>query len=160
MQDLNQPMLSKLILENFSMQRFNGLSWSSQSKSRGIQIACNSPEDQLVERSKLTANRQISTNGGKGAAKTGLKQGEHTIAYTTAVAPDLLSEEIHITKDPIQIIPVSQTEKLDPKSRINLGKVYPVEHNVKVCEVGMVADADIRKLTAYYKTGLRKDLSG
>ena len=142
------------------MQRFSGLLWSSQSQRDDIQIACNSPEDQSAERSTLTASRQISTNGGKGAAKTGLKQGEHTIAYTSAVAPTPLSEERYITKDPIRINPVSPSEKLDATSRINLGKVYPVEHNVKVCQVGMVDAADIRKLTAYYKSALRKDLSG
>lgn len=111
-------------------------------------------------RSKLIAIRQISTNGGKGAAKSGLKQGEHAIAHTSAVAPPPLLEEKYLTKDPIRILPVNQTEKLDDKSRINLGKVYPVEHNVKVCEVGMVAPTDIRKLTTYYKTGLRNDLNG
>lgn len=141
------------------MRRFNGLSWSSQSQSNDIRIACNSLENQSFENSKLTDSRQISTNGGKGAAKTGLKQGEHAIAYTSAVPPPPLLEE-RLSKEPIRINAVDQTEKLDATSRINLGKVYPVEHNVKICEVGMVAPADIRKLTAYYKNGLRKDLSG
>lgn len=141
------------------MRKSSGLSLSSPSQSDGIRTACNVLKDQSVERFTLTASRQISTNGGKGAAKTGLKQGEHTIAYTSAVAPAPLLEERYITKDPIRINPVKPTEKLDATSRINLGKVYPVEHNVKVCEVGMVAPADIRKLTAYYKTSLRKDLS-
>lgn len=160
MQHLKRPTPLQLDLGNASMRRFSGLSWLGQSPSEGIQIACNSPENQSDERSELTATRQISTNGGQGAAKIGLKQGEHTIAYTSDVAPRPLLDEIYLTKDPIRINPVNQAEKLDEKSRINLCKVYPVEHNVKVCEVGMVASADIRKLTAYYKTGLRKDLSG
>lgn len=160
MLDLKQPTPSQRILGNFSIQKSSGLSWLSQSQSSGIPIACNSTENQLPARFKLTSFRQISTNGGKGAAKTGLKQGEHTIAYTSTVAPPPLSEEKYLTKEPIRINPVSQAEKLDATSRINLGKVYPVEHNVKICEVGMVDSADIRKLTAYYKTGLRKDLSG
>jgi hypothetical protein len=65
-----------------------------------------------------------------------------------------------LSKDAIRIHPVNQTEKLDDTSRINLVKVYPVEHNVKLCEVGMVAPEDIRKLRTYYKNGLRNELSG
>ena len=113
-----------------------------------------------IGNSRLTEVRQISTNGGKGATKIGLRQGDHAIAYTSAVPPPLLPEERYLNKDPIRINPVNQTEKLDALSRINLGKVYPVEHNVKVCNVGMVDSADIRKLTRYYKTGLRNDLKG
>lgn len=112
-----------------------------------------------ARRFQLTRTRQISTNGGRGAAKKGLKQNEHAIAYTSIEAPSPMPDE-HITKEPIRVVPVNETEKLDEKSRINLEKIYPVEHNVKVCEVGMVAESDIRKLTAYYKNGLQNDING
>lgn len=63
-----------------------------------------------------------------------------------------------MNKQPIKIVPIDQTEKLDEYSRINLAKIYPVEHNVKVCNVGMVDENDIKILRSYYKTELKKDL--
>ena len=54
-----------------------------------------------------------------------------------------------MNKDPIRIIPVDQSEKLDPLSRVNLAKRYPMEHNIKVKEVGMVDQAHLKKLKGY-----------
>ncbi|MCJ1465144.1 hypothetical protein MMC07_003760 [Pseudocyphellaria aurata] len=94
--------------------------------------------------------KPISTNGGKGAAKKGLRQGEHTIVYTTAEAPQRLPSETQLGKIPIKVDLVNPSEKLDPLSRLNLGKPYPVEHNVKVCKVGKVSETHMRALMHYY----------
>ena len=54
-----------------------------------------------------------------------------------------------MSKDPIRIIPSSVAEKLDPKSRINIGKVYPINHNIKVKDIGRVDQNSLPKLLAY-----------
>lgn len=108
---------------------------------------------------ELIECRQISTNGFRGAGKNVLDPEEHTIAYTTDHPPSPLPGERKMYKEPIKIIPINQTEKLDEYSRINLAKVYPVEHNVKICDVGMVDKKHIKTLRLYYKKELKKDLS-
>ena len=57
-----------------------------------------------------------------------------------------------MNKDPIRIIPVNSSEKLDPLSRVHLGKTYPMEHNIKVEEVGTVDPTHWKRLSAYWKT--------
>ena len=36
--------------------------------------------------------------------------------------------------------------------------VFPVQHNVKVLEVGMIAGSDFRKFMGYYQNEMEKDL--
>ena len=48
-------------------------------------------------------------------------------------------------------MPVDSSQNLDPLSRIHYAKPYPVEHNVKVREVGLVLPRDRRKLLGYYQ---------
>ncbi|CAF9940894.1 MAG: hypothetical protein HETSPECPRED_002670 [Heterodermia speciosa] len=94
---------------------------------------------------------RITTHNGHGTVGKLIMQREHSIIYTGEEAPARLPEEKKLNKDPIQVIPVENAEPLDPLSRINYAKPYPIEHNVKVCEVGMVAPRDVRKINAYYQ---------
>ena len=71
--------------------------------------------------------------------------------FTGDVAPPKLSNETKMNKEPIQMIPVDQTEKLDPKSRVDLAKTFPVEHNVKVKNVGMISSHHLKRLVQYVK---------
>lgn len=70
--------------------------------------------------------------------------------YTSAEVPSKLSSETHLHKIPIKIDLANPSEKLDAVSRINLGKAFPVEHNVKVCEVGEITGHHLRILLQYY----------
>lgn len=100
----------------------------------------------------LKQHRPISTNSGQGAAKKGLRQEQHTIVYTSAEVPQRLPSETRLLKKPIKIDLVNPSEKLDPLSRLNLGKHYVVEHNVKVCEVGEIRGHNKRLLRELYRT--------
>lgn len=51
----------------------------------------------------------------------------------------------------IRVIPDLRTEKLAPTSRINYGKVYTIEHNVKVKSIGMVQQSSLPYLTRQYE---------
>ena len=93
----------------------------------------------------------ITTYGGRGVAKPGVDQSAHTIVYTGDTPPPKLAGETKMNKEPICIQPVSPAEKLDPRSRINLGKVHPINHNVKVKDVGFVDPRSLPKLLGYRK---------
>ncbi len=56
-----------------------------------------------------------------------------------------------MTKDPIRVVPVSPDEKLDPLSRINLGKALVVQHNWKIREIGNVHEKSLPELLRYRK---------
>lgn len=56
-----------------------------------------------------------------------------------------------MTKDPIRIVPFRLDERLDPLSRINLGKVQAIQHNWKIREIGEVHEKSLPKLLHYRK---------
>ena len=93
----------------------------------------------------------ITTYGGRGAAKPGVDQTTHTIVYTGNVAPARLPGETKMDKDPIRIVPINPAEKLDSRSRINMGKVHAINHNIKVKEIGHVDQTSLPKLLGYRK---------
>ena len=80
------------------------------------------------------------------------------IIYTGTSIPQKLAGEARMFKDPIRVTPVSPEHNLDPLSRANCSKVFLVNHNVKVKEVGKVDTFDFRKLKAYYVSEIKKDL--
>ncbi|KAI4132796.1 MAG: hypothetical protein LQ338_000500 [Usnochroma carphineum] len=104
----------------------------------------------------------ITTYSGKGAGKKGVDQKAHTIIYTGSHPPAKLSTEKDMRKTAIQVIPSRQDEKLDPKSRVNLGKMYTVEWNTKVKGIGQVEKNSLVKLLGYWRQILntaRKELN-
>ena len=52
-------------------------------------------------------------------------------------------------KDPLRIRLSSEGDKLDPASRLNLGRVHSIDHNVKVKKNGDVDDRSLPKLLTY-----------
>ncbi|RDL32580.1 uncharacterized protein BP5553_09036 [Venustampulla echinocandica] len=85
----------------------------------------------------LTYQRQ-ATN------KLGVKREEHAMIYTGDSPPQPLPGESPLEKRPIQMIPKTPREKLDPASRINYAKYYTVEHNVKVKFIGKLAPSSYK----------------
>lgn len=56
-----------------------------------------------------------------------------------------------MNKDPLRINLCSPDDKLDPRSRINLGREHPIDHNVKVKNIGDVDERSLPKLVQYRK---------
>ncbi|KAI4694687.1 hypothetical protein J4E81_006286 [Alternaria sp. BMP 2799] len=48
-------------------------------------------------------------------------------------------------KEPIEVVPAGPNERIRRESRIRFGKVYPIEMNVKVKDIGRVREDQIRK---------------
>jgi hypothetical protein len=57
--------------------------------------------------------------------------------------------EENMLKQAIRVQP-HRTEALNEASRINFGKPYAVEHNVKLAEIGTVADEHLHILVTYF----------
>lgn len=82
--------------------------------------------------------------GTKGVAKPSTKKSEHGIVYIGKSPPEPSTHEMPRSGEQgmqqmaIRIDPDSSDEHLEPSSRLNYGKVYTVEHNIKVRNIGMV----------------------
>jgi hypothetical protein len=73
----------------------------------------------------------------------------HSIAYTGSTPPFPLSGE-NMVRHPIRIKPRS-SEKFHKASRINFSKIYTIEHNVKVKNIGKVDDEYMPLIMQYIK---------
>jgi hypothetical protein len=104
------------------------------------------------------SNRPINTYNGQGVTKTGLSEDDrqaHSIVYMTDTRPSCLpAEEQDLIKKPIAVEKASPDQQLDPMSRLNFKKIYTVEHNVKVMNVGKVTRDSLPVLIGYWKKSL------
>ncbi|KAL9583450.1 MAG: hypothetical protein Q9203_005079 [Teloschistes exilis] len=94
----------------------------------------------------------ITTYSGKGTMKKGVDKNAHTIIYTGDRVPPKLAGEREMRKAPLRVIPDGPEEMLDPMSRINLGKPYPVEWNNRVKPIGRLDAASRVQLMAYWRS--------
>jgi hypothetical protein len=107
---------------------------------------------------KLTKSSAISTYGGQGATERDCEASEHTIVHLKGTDPVWIPGERArgMTKEPIMIEPTDTLEIMQPSSRLRCGKIYSIEWNVKVRDIGMVALCDRTKLLLYYRDGQNK----
>jgi len=94
----------------------------------------------------------MTTHQGQGSMKPGIISEDYAAVYDNRKpAPQYHDgEEAHLVKVPIPIV-VEDTDGLDPMSRINFGRIYTVEHNVRAMRVGRVPKAFIPLLKKYWK---------
>ena len=95
----------------------------------------------------------VQTYKGRGATKPGLVMHDHGVIHTTISAPNLMPGE-NLTKYSIRVEP-SGSEALEPQSRVNYGKAYAVEHNVKVLDIGMVVEGHRYLIESYFDSAMR-----
>ncbi|KAF2030974.1 hypothetical protein EK21DRAFT_25172, partial [Setomelanomma holmii] len=95
----------------------------------------------------------ITTYGGRGCLKPGCYPSEHTAVYLKGCTPQYLEGERErgMDKDPVAIEATDINETMDPISRLRLGKVYSIECNVKVRDIGKVVPEDMGKLLHYHR---------
>jgi hypothetical protein len=98
----------------------------------------------------LTLFRPISTYQNRGTTKRGLDPTSHAIIYMSNSNPQRLQDETGMTKEPLSVDP-AQGQKLDGLSRVNFEKIYTVEHNLKVMDVGRVSKTSMPKLVGYWE---------
>lgn len=93
----------------------------------------------------------IYTYGGRGTIKAGVYPDDHAIICSLGQVPRLLNGEKLLTKNPIRVILAGRDIRFSPASRINFAINYPIQHNVKVKDLGMVADDDMDNLIEYWR---------
>jgi len=85
-------------------------------------------------------------------AKRWVRKAEHAIIYTGKRAPAPLDSEapnrgeVGLLPRAIRIDSDNPGEKLDTLSRVDFGKVYTIEHNVKVRSLGQVSRDSVQAL--------------
>jgi len=84
----------------------------------------------------------------------GTQARDHGIIYTGDKTPQLSRTE-NLNIRPIHVLP-KEAEGLAPESRIDYGKSYAVEHNVKVADIGTVDEAHLDRLQRYSKAAFSK----
>ncbi|KAI4673437.1 uncharacterized protein J4E84_011079 [Alternaria hordeiaustralica] len=113
------------------------------------------PEPAIRSRDKaLIRVSGIGTYPGRGTLKDGCNPAEHTIVYFSGTDPASCyipgEYERGMTKEPIEVVPAEPNEKIRRESRIRFGKVYPIEMNVKVKDIGRVREDQISALISYW----------
>ncbi|KAK3050779.1 hypothetical protein LTR09_008145 [Extremus antarcticus] len=95
----------------------------------------------------------IATYGHQGTGKPGVVKSEHAIIYTGRSAPrpllseeDLVRGEEPMRPEAIRVDPDEPEDKLDPRSRVDFGKVHTIQHNIKVRAYGKVNEKSLRAL--------------
>ncbi|KAI4945167.1 hypothetical protein J4E91_008144 [Alternaria rosae] len=96
----------------------------------------------------------IGTYSGRGTLKDGCNPAEHTIVYFSGTDPASCyipgEYETGMTKEPIEVLPAESSMSIRRESRIRFGKVYPIEMNVKVKDIGRVREDQIGALLSYW----------
>jgi hypothetical protein len=97
----------------------------------------------------------INTYNYQGVAKKGLSREDreaHSIIYMDDTNPSMHSAEKGMMfKSPIAVSAASSEQKLHYMSRINFGKVYSVEWNVKVMNVGKIHRDSMFNFEGYWR---------
>lgn len=99
----------------------------------------------------------IQTYGGRGVAKPTLIKSQHAIIHTSKRPPNPTASELpnakqreDVMKTPIRVKPRSISDQMDPTSRVNFFKIYTIEHNIKVYEVGDVHQDSVRRFQRHF----------
>ncbi|KAN0104752.1 hypothetical protein V8E51_010497 [Hyaloscypha variabilis] len=90
----------------------------------------------------------LNTYHGQGATKDGIKAENYAAVYPLGGRAELSRNE-NLTKEPFPIKVEEAGESIDPASRIDFGRVYTVEHNIKVLKVGRIPNEWLSQLEGY-----------
>lgn len=90
----------------------------------------------------------LFTYHGQGTAKKGVQSDDYAAVYASDNTVQLQPAETLI-KEPFPIIVENVSESIHPMSRLNFGRIYTVEHNVKVLKIGRIPDEHHARLTSY-----------
>ena len=91
----------------------------------------------------------LNTYHRQGASKDGIKAENYAAVYPLGGEPEVGPNE-NLTKEPFPIKVEEAGESIDPTSRIDFGRVYTVEHNIKVLKVGRIPNDFLPRLEEYF----------
>ncbi|EXJ66525.1 uncharacterized protein A1O5_10194 [Cladophialophora psammophila CBS 110553] len=103
----------------------------------------------------------INTYHGKGISRDSFDEEDrqaHAIIYMEDTKPESLPGESVMFKNPIMVDKTSEDKKLNPASRIRFDKVFTIEHNVRVKNVGKISAASMPYFRLYWQEQLAEFL--
>jgi len=106
----------------------------------------------------------IVTYAGMGVGKPGVVKSEHAIIYTGKIPPQVLPNEQPgrgerpLLPVAIRVDPEDRCDNLHPASRLDFGKVYTIQHNLKVKDFGLVNQRSIGALINQFRIAWSKEL--
>ena len=99
----------------------------------------------------------IYTYNGKGLAKRGVNVQDHALIHNQGTNPQADPREPRMTKRSLEFVPSTPDQALDSMSRLNFGKIYTVEHNVKVLKVGRISTKSMGTFTNYARNSMLRE---
>ena len=97
----------------------------------------------------------ISTYQGRGTSKTGVIHDCHAPVIPVDGEVHLHPDEKSFTKEPLRIKIEDPSISIDPMSRINFGKVFTVEYNLKVRNIGRIISESCKKMEEYFVESIK-----
>ncbi|EFQ99402.1 hypothetical protein MGYG_02414 [Nannizzia gypsea CBS 118893] len=86
----------------------------------------------------------IYTYGERGLMKPGIDLKTHSVIHVRGTQPEYYGSGRVPGISPIMINPYTPRDQLHPKSCLNFGKVFTVDHNIKVKPIGQVSEECMR----------------
>jgi hypothetical protein len=76
---------------------------------------------------------------------------DYVVLYRANVEPPRPYADERIERDPIAIIIEDGDQYISPLARLDCGRIYTVQHDLKVMKIGRVHPAALPLLDQYYK---------
>lgn len=76
---------------------------------------------------------------------------DYVVLHKSSVPPARPYPEEKITREPVAVIIEDEEQYISPIARLDCGRIYTVEDNLKVMKVGRVHPASLPALEQYYK---------
>lgn len=94
----------------------------------------------------------ITTFEGRGGTKAIRgRPVDYVVLHSSNVEPPRPYDEERITRDPIAVIIEDETQHIAPIARLDCGRVYTVEDDLRVMKIGRVHPLSLPLLDEYYK---------
>ena len=95
---------------------------------------------------------RITTYGGKSASKTNRgRAGDFVVLHRAGVPPAPPSAGEDITREAIGVIIEDEEHYISPFARLDCGRIYTVEDNLRVAKIGRVQTPSLPLLEGYYR---------
>jgi hypothetical protein len=91
----------------------------------------------------------LNTYGHQGTEKDRIRTGDYAAVYPMGSEPNIGISE-RMSKKPFPIIIEDPRERIDPRSRLNFGQVYTIQHNLKVLKIGRIPDKYLTRFDEYF----------
>ncbi|KAF4626150.1 hypothetical protein G7Y89_g12011 [Cudoniella acicularis] len=101
----------------------------------------------IQQRDKCYNCLPVTTYGGRGYKKSGIELNEHSQIYSHKCPKEVQG----MKKKPLKVILSKTGDSLEDTSLINYGRIYTVESNVKVLDVGVLDEESQKRLQRYYR---------